>query len=1140
MGAVLPMQDAALSLTRPRVKASTFGSMLAAAILVPLGIFLLAAWLAWGQVWRQTEAELARTADAAAEYAARLLDGHALLADRVDDLLDTMPDAEVREQEGRLHAALRRMTETRPSVLTLYAIDAEGYPLVSANLHPVPRGRSLADRDFFEALRAGETAGRFISKVYRGRFDGELFFSVAHQRGAAILHPDGASRPAAFRGVVMVSLRPGEVGAGLSQFTSKPGDLINLVRSDGEILARSTGFSSQPHPLPADSPMRPTMAAGAERGTSYGSPAMSGVAGIAAFRRVAGWPVYAGVVRPRAAVIGEWQSAIMWQGAFAGPAVLGLVGLVLLAFRRSREAVEARASLRMEAERRLAAEALAHSEARLQRALAAGHVFAFEWNPTTDEVVRSANCGPILGFEEEGAAIRDNGRNFFSHIHPEDRDRFVATATGATPAKPGYAIRYRYRCPDGRFVWLEEAATARFSPDGRLAHLSGLARDVTVEVKAEEALRESEARLRLAQEAGGVGSWDWDLLRNVVTCSEAYCRLYGLDPDGPGHQDFDAWLAQVHPDDRDRTAAAARTGITAGHYDVEFRILRPDGSLRWVVGRARTRFDAEGRPVRFFGVNVDITALREAEHKLRLAAEGAGLGIYEMDLMRGAVSLDARAVALTEGTLPPGTWVPMNGPAYAAYLERVHPEDRTAREAANAAIAGGMRPHVSQEYRVRRADGSWGWLWVHGTAMERDPVSGRPRRITGIIQDTTEQHRLAEELRQSQKLQALGELAGGIAHDFNNILQAVLGGAALIERRAEDIEGVRQRARMLKEAAERGASITRRLLAFARRGELHVTAVDPVALLASVQEILGPSLGSGIAIRAEVPPGLPAILADKGQLETALINLATNARDAMPWGGTLTVSAVEERVAEGETPSPPVKLAPGRYVRFSVRDSGEGMDTATLTRVFEPFFTTKPLGKGTGLGLPMVKGFAEQSGGGFAIESAPGQGTQVSLWLPVALNEAAVAAPPPSTAQDAAPAKAHRVLVVDDEPAVRGLIAAGLELAGYRILTAGDGAEALKLLEAGEVVDLMVTDLTMPGLDGLTLIRAARARHPRLPVILLTGYAGDAAALEPGTAEGAPFVLLRKPVTETHLAERVASLLGPAAEQPVQQAILAM
>ncbi len=381
-------------------------------------------------------------------------------------------------------------------------------------------------------------------------------------------------------------------------------------------------------------------------------------------------------------------------------------------------------------------------------------------------------------------------------------------------------------------------------------------------------------------------------------------------------------------------------------------------------------------------------------------------------------------------------------------------------------------------------------------------------------------------LAQAQRMEALGQLAGGVAHDFNNVLQAVQGGVRLIENRPDDPARVRRLATMVAEAATRGASITRRLLAFSRRADLRAEPVDVGDLLTSMREIFTHTLGAGIDVRVQVPASLPALFVDKGQLETVLVNLAANARDAMAGAGVITLAAVADRVEQAKTTDRhAAPLEDGAYVRLSVSDTGAGMDSATLARAAEPFFTTKPQGKGTGLGLAMARGFVEQSGGAMDIESAPGSGTTVRMWLPVATGiptaASADCAVKPASPGDARP----RVLLVDDEELVRAITSEGLAAAGYVVLSACSGEQALERLDAGETVHLIVTDLSMPGLDGLALIREAQRRRPGLPAILLTGFATDMAEIAVGGALNGSFSLLRKPVEARVLAERVAVLL---------------
>jgi len=421
------------------------------------------------------------------------------------------------------------------------------------------------------------------------------------------------------------------------------------------------------------------------------------------------------------------------------------------------------------------------------------------------------------------------------------------------------------------------------------------------------------------------------------------------------------------------------------------------------------------------------------------------------------------------------------------------------------------------ERRFRHRDGATRDVLV--SARVERPGCGDPV-VLGALVDVTDRKRAEaalreseERRRQTQRLEALGQLAGGIAHDFNNVLQVISGAVSIIETAPERSDQVKRMARLAAEAARRGAGTSNRLLTFARRGDLRAVAIAPDALLRELAALLAPLLGARIVIVLDVATDLPPLLADRGELETALVNLATNARDAMPNGGTLTLAA--ERTTLGA--ENPQGIGAGEYLRIDVADSGTGMDARILSRATEPFFTTKPLGQGTGLGLSMARGFAEQSGGALTIESSPGMGARVSLYLPRA---AALERPPRQSAPAAV--SGPRLLVVDDEPAIRLLLAANLQEFGYAVTEATDADAAVACLEGGLRPDLLVTDLTMPGRDGLQLIAAARALLPALPAILLTGHPGDAA---PTSGEG-PFALLRKPVDASALARRIAELLA--------------
>jgi PAS domain S-box-containing protein len=553
-------------------------------------------------------------------------------------------------------------------------------------------------------------------------------------------------------------------------------------------------------------------------------------------------------------------------------------------------------------------------------------------------------------------------------------------------------------------------------------------------LQAESALRESEARLRLATEAAEVGFWDVDLLGDTMIWPPRVKEMFGISADVPvSLRDF---YEGLHPDDREGTArafAAACDPEQRAIYDVEYRTIgKEDRVTRWVAAKGRAVFDGSGRAVRVVGTAIDITARKTAE---------AALARSEAQLRSLNEALEARVR-----------------------------EEVAAREEAQARAA------------------------------------------------------------QAQRMEALGQLAGGVAHDFNNVLQAVAGGARLIESRGDDPQRVRRLARMIAEASRRGASITRRLLAFSRRADLRAEAVDVATLFEDMREILSHTLGTGIEVRVQASAALPPLLADKGQLETVLVNLAANARDAMAGAGVITLSGIIENLPRRmRGPVHPAALKAGAYLRLSVSDTGVGMDQATLARAAEPFFTTKPLGKGTGLGLAMARGFAEQSGGALSIESSPGRGTTIRLWLPTAAADA-LSRPGPATLNGQRQGGRVRVLLVDDEALVREITAEGLEAAGCAVLSVGSAGEALEFLDSGQPVDLLITDLSMPGMDGITLIREAQKRRPGLRAILLTGFATDAAELAIGGSIRGTFSLLRKPIEPSALAERAAVLINATPE----------
>jgi signal transduction histidine kinase len=417
------------------------------------------------------------------------------------------------------------------------------------------------------------------------------------------------------------------------------------------------------------------------------------------------------------------------------------------------------------------------------------------------------------------------------------------------------------------------------------------------------------------------------------------------------------------------------------------------------------------------------------------------------------------------------------------WSERLHADDRIRVLAALEARRKSGRSAV--EYRWQCADGTYKHFLDQAVLLK--DAKGRPVEFAGTLTDISEQRSLESQLIHAQKMDAIGKLTGGIAHDFNNLLAAVIGGLGLLERRTQLGPEQSRILGMTRRAAEQGSELVRRLLAFARRQKLEPHAIDLHSLVDAVGDLLTHTLGGLINLEWRLDKKVWQAFADQAQLELALVNLIINARDAMPAGGTVVISADNREVRANDTSG----LTPGKYVRLAVVDTGSGIAPDVIEKVMEPFFTTKEFGKGSGLGLSMVYGFAKQSNGAFSINSSFGRGTTAELWLPKA---PAVAAgqrrSAPAEPKRSAKARSHNILLVDDHSEVRSTTAAVLEDSGHRVLQAADGAEAMQVLDDKDCdLGLLITDYAMPQLSGTECIRKARERRPDMPALIITGYA---------------------------------------------------
>jgi PAS domain S-box-containing protein len=614
------------------------------------------------------------------------------------------------------------------------------------------------------------------------------------------------------------------------------------------------------------------------------------------------------------------------------------------------------------------------------------------------------------------------------------------------------------------------------------------------------------------------------------------CAIYMLDPEGmvvswnPGAQRLKGYLpaeivghsfSRFYTEEDSRAGMPARALVTAatqGRFEAEGWRVRKDGTRFWAHVLIEPIRGEDGAMIGYAKVTRDLSERRAAEENLRrseaqfrLLVQGVtDYAIYMLDATGLIASWNAGAQRIKGYSA---------GEVIGTHFSRFYrAEDRAHGEPAAALATAAREGRFEAEgWRVRK-DGS-----EFRAHVVIDPIHDEDGRTIGfakITRDVTAQHaarqaleQAREALFQSQKLDAIGQLTGGVAHDFNNLLMVVLSSLSLVKRRLPEDPKIAQLIDNALNAARRGAALTQRMLAFARRQDLKPTVVHLPALVDGMAGLLARSLGSMVQLQTEFPLTLHPVRVDANQLELALLNLAVNARDAMPEGGRLLVQAQEEEVAAGGT------LAPGRYVRVAVVDSGSGMDAATLARAAEPFFTTKGAGKGTGLGLAMVHGLAAQSGGRFALHSTPGEGTTATLWLPVA---AAGAEPDPPEREATEPASTRmlRVLAVDDDPLVLANTVALLEELGHAVLQAASAEEALRTLQAEPDIDLLVSDHVMPRMTGAQLIAAAMQLRPQLAVVLATGYAELPTSL--------PFqaVRLAKPFDQPALGQAIASAMA--------------
>ncbi|HEY6924166.1 MAG TPA: PAS domain-containing protein [Steroidobacteraceae bacterium] len=638
----------------------------------------------------------------------------------------------------------------------------------------------------------------------------------------------------------------------------------------------------------------------------------------------------------------------------------------------------------------------------------------------------------------------------------------------------------------------------------------------------EEALRHREEQLRLATEAAEVGFWDVDLLTDTLYWPARVKAMFGISPHvDVSMQDF---YAGLHPEDREVVSGAFAAALDPARralYDVEYRTIgKEDGVTRWVAAKGRGIFDAEGRCVRVIGTAIDITSRKRTESHLRdlnetlerrvleaLAEQRLLAYVFERtDALILVVDIQYRLLAINKaGAEGFERLYGLRPKVGESLLELLHdrPSHRgDLKEAWDRALSGetyvSIRDFGDINFQRRSFESRFEVLRdAEGSQI------GAFQFAYDITERLRDQARLAEAeeyVRQTQKFEAIGQLTGGIAHDFNNLLQVLAGGIGVLERQMHGQTGQRMLEGM-RRATTRGASLTRQLLAFSRRQALQPEPVDLAYQIERMRDILDRTLRGDVVVEAHLPEGLWPVLVDPNELELTVLNLCVNARDAMPKGGIITIRAENRAGIVRED------LA-GDFVALSIRDTGTGMSSEVMAHIFEPFFTTKDIGKGSGLGLAQVYGFAKQSGGSVVAESTLGVGTNVILLLPRSQRQASTAPKEDTRAHAPRESLAGSILLVEDDEEVATLVSEMLRELGYSVTRAASSDAALGALADGRIVDLVFSDIMMPGpMNGFELAQEIRRRRPHQKILLTSGYPDAASRSD----EGHGFVILPKP-----------------------------
>ncbi|HOY76495.1 MAG TPA: PAS domain-containing protein [Hyphomonadaceae bacterium] len=786
------------------------------------------------------------------------------------------------------------------------------------------------------------------------------------------------------------------------------------------------------------------------------------------------------------------------------------------------------------------------ARAQLERTLSNAEIVGlWEWQIKDDKVVADARFAQFYGVDPARAAVGAPIADFIAGVHPEDRGRLGEAIAASLASGQPFACEYRL-LSDGILRHVLARGQPTLGENGKAISLAGATIDITPQREAELGLSQSEER--------------YSTLFNSIDAG--FCVIQVLfAADGTA---IDYVFIETNPAFAQQTGLSNATGkrmrdLSPTHeqhwFDLYGEVARTGLSVRFedqaeALGRW---FDVHAFQIGMPGANLvailftDITETKSAELKLRAS---------ESQFRSLAQAMPHHVWTAT----PDGLYDWFNQRVYdysglsagvldgVGWTALVHAEDLpVAMERwANSLVTGRI---YETEFRLRRSDGVYRWYiaravpirtetgeitrWV-GTNTDIDDQRAAVEALsnvnasleTRVVERTKELMKAEEQLRQSQKMEAIGQLTGGIAHDFNNLMTGIISALSLVRRRLEtgktqDLDKLMSAA---STSAQRAAALTHRLLAFSRQQSLDVRAVDIGELIQSMRFLLNQTLGEDIQVEVACPPDLWAGLTDANQLENAVLNLVINARDAMPSGGRMAITMANSTLAKADV-KPGSEEEPGDYVEIAVSDTGEGMSADTLAKAFDPFFTTKPIGQGTGLGLSMVYGFVQQSGGHVRIESEVGKGTRVALYLPRSVDSV-VDSPVADRGGQGSATGGETVLVVEDDPTVRLMVVTALHDWGYGVIQTASAYDAIPILRSNKKIDLLLTDVGLPSINGRQLAEIARQFRSDLRVLFMTGYA-EKAALR-GQFLDAGMDLITKPFTLDGLSDKMREILKTA------------